>query len=111
MNGLIAFDYDLETLDGEGGVGRNELTTVLCDFLGIFQMTRQLPNFIAAVYLKLSPTYRRAHARIERYLYRMMEQELATNEESIVHRKRTCLIASLVGSLQKDEKVEAQHKK
>ena len=108
--GLIAFDYDLETLDGESGAGRNELTLALHDFLSIFQITLQLPNFIAAVYLKLSSKYRRAHAIIERYLYRMMEQELSQSEELIAQRKRTCLIGSLVGSLQKDEKLEAKKK-
>jgi hypothetical protein len=34
--GLIAFDYDLQTLDGESGAGRNELTIALHDFLSTF---------------------------------------------------------------------------
>jgi hypothetical protein len=37
----------------------------------------------------------------------MIEQELAESPESIAQRKRTCLIASLVASLQSDEKMEA----
>jgi hypothetical protein len=44
--GLIAFDYDLETLDGEIGAGQNELTLALHDFLSTFQMTLQLPNLL-----------------------------------------------------------------
>lgn len=106
--GLIAFDYDLETLDGESDAGQNELTVALRDFLCTFQKTLQLPNFIAAIYLKLSPKYRKAHATIERYLYRMMEQEMTQSKEAIEERKRTCLIASLVGSLQEDEALEAK---
>ena len=38
----------------------------------------------------------------------MIEQELAKNLESIAQRKRTSLIASLVSSLQQDEKEEAK---
>jgi len=37
----------------------------------------------------------------------MVEQELGENEESRAQRKRTSLIASLVASLQIDEKLEA----
>jgi len=44
-------------------------------------MTLRLPNFIAVVYLKLSSGYQKAHAIIERYLCRMMEQEMAQNKE------------------------------
>lgn len=106
--GLIAFDYDLETLDSESGAGQNELTVALRDFLSTFQKTLQLPNFIAAIYLKCSYKYKKAHATIERYLYQMMEQEIAQNKEVIEQRKRTCLIASLVGSLQEDETAEAK---
>ncbi len=106
--GFIGFDYNLETLDGEIGAGRNELTLALHDFLSAFQITLKLPNFIAAGYLKLSPRYKRAHAIIERYLYQMMEQEMAQSKEEIEQRKRTCLIASLVGSLQIDEAMEAK---
>jgi hypothetical protein len=106
--GIIAFDYDLETLDGESGAGRNELTIALRDFLSTFQMTLQLPNFIAAVYLKFSSRYQRAHTIIEQYLYRMMEREIAQSKEVVEQRKRTCLIASLVGSLQNDEAMEAK---
>jgi hypothetical protein len=98
----------LQTLDDEHGAGRNELAMALRDFLSTFQMTLQLPNVIAAVYLKLSPRYQRAHAIIERYLYQMMEQEMNQSKEVIEQRKRTCLIASLVNSLQKDESMEAK---
>jgi len=38
----------------------------------------------------------------------MMEQEMAQSKEVIEQRKRTCLIASLVGSLQIDEAMEAK---
>jgi hypothetical protein len=37
----------------------------------------------------------------------MIEQELGETEESRTQRKRTSLIASLVASLQPDEKLEA----
>ncbi len=106
--GLIAFDYDLQTLDDENSAGQNELTVALRDFLSTFQMTLKLPNFIAAVYLKFNSKYQRAHAVIERYLYQMMEREMSQSKEEIEQRKRTCLIASLVNSLQKDEAMEAR---
>ena len=42
--GLIAFDYDLQTLDDENSADENELAVALRDFLSTFQMTLQLPN-------------------------------------------------------------------
>ncbi|CAF1126910.1 unnamed protein product [Adineta steineri] len=66
-----------------------------------------LPRVLSSIYLKLNHRHRRAKTIIERYLCRMIEQELSESPESISQRKRTCLIASLVASLQKDEKAEA----
>ena len=104
--GFIAFDYDLETLDGKDTNG-NELTLALQDFVSAFQALMFLPFRLGSLYWRFNPRYRRARQIIQRYLYRMMEQELAEDEESRVQRKRTCLIASLVSSLQTDEIAEA----
>ncbi|UJR11972.1 hypothetical protein I4U23_016150 [Adineta vaga] len=104
--GFIAFDYDLEILDGKDGTG-NELTQALQDFVSAFQFLLFTPPFIGNLYLKLNPRYRRAREIIKRYLYRIIEQESTESEESLASRKRTCFIASLVTSLQKDESLEA----
>ncbi|CAF1381704.1 unnamed protein product [Adineta steineri] len=66
-----------------------------------------LPRILSSIYLQLNHRHRRAQTIIERYLCQMIEQELSESPESISQRKRTCLIASLVASLQKDEKAEA----
>jgi cytochrome P450 len=105
--GFIAFDYDLETLDGKDATG-NELTLALQDFVTAFQALMFLPFRAASLYWKINPRYRRARKVIQRYLYQMMEQELAESEESRTQRKRTCLVASLVSSLQKDEILESK---
>jgi cytochrome P450 len=101
--GLIAFDYDLETLNNDS---RNELTQALKVFVGAVEIVMYLPKFLSIIYLKLSPRHRRARATIERYVYRMIDHELAQNPETIAERKRTSLIASLVCALQKDEQME-----
>ncbi|CAF4833627.1 unnamed protein product [Rotaria socialis] len=108
--GLIAFDYDLETLDGNDSGNKNELTKALRDIMSIFRMIIYAPNIVSTVYLKLSPKYRRASATVERYLHRMVEQELAETPDSRLQRKKTSLIASLVSSLQADEPAEARKK-
>jgi cytochrome P450 len=105
--GFIGFDYDMETLDGESGTNNNELTQALQHFLSNFNVMLFSPRTLATIYFKLSPQYRRAQKTIEHYFNRMIEQELANGQESIAQRKRTSLIASLVGSLQEDEKLEA----
>jgi hypothetical protein len=38
----------------------------------------------------------------------MIDNEMAETQESIAQRKRTCLIASLVASLQENEEAEAK---
>ena len=69
--------------------------------------TIRLPNFLAKLYLKLSPQYRRARQIIEEYLNQIIEEEQRKAPEEIAERKRTSLIASLVTSIQQDEKTEA----
>ena len=101
--GLIAFDYDLETLHNNSN---NELTQALKDFLSTIELVPFLPKMIAIIYLKLNRRHRRARATIERYIYEMIDHELAKNSETIAERKRTSLIASLVSGLQRDEQME-----
>ncbi|CAF1054011.1 unnamed protein product [Adineta steineri] len=103
--GYIAFDYDLQTLDDEYNSQKNELTHALHIHLGAAITTIQLPTIIARIYL-LNPVYRRARATIDRYLQEMIEQELRETPDMRAERKRTSLIASLVDSLQQDEKLE-----
>jgi hypothetical protein len=101
--GLIAYDFDLKTLNNDR---HHELTQALRDFLSAFDIVSFLPKHLSIIYLKLSPRHRRARATIERYVYRMIDHELAQNPETIAERKRTSLIASLVCALQKDEQME-----
>jgi hypothetical protein len=55
----------------------------------------------------LSQRYRRSQAIVNKYLNQIIEKELNESPESTAERKRTCLIASFVSSLQEDEKAEA----
>ncbi|CAF4341816.1 unnamed protein product, partial [Adineta steineri] len=66
-----------------------------------------LPRIIAKIYVNFSYRQRRARKVIEQYIYKIIEHEQEINPELIVQRKRTCLISSLVGSLQRNEKLEA----
>ncbi|CAF3090451.1 unnamed protein product [Rotaria sp. Silwood2] len=103
--GLIAFDYDLETINGSN---TNEFTQTLRNFTNAVELTAFLPSFILRIYAILSSQYRQDRATAERYLYRMIEHELNETAESRALRKKTSLIASLVDSLQTDEKAEAK---
>ncbi|CAF1440467.1 unnamed protein product, partial [Didymodactylos carnosus] len=105
--GFIGFDYDLQTLDESNINHTNKLTQALNDFTEIFLRTLDLPNFIGRLYLKLNSRYRRARITIDECLNQIMEQEQRKTPEEIAQRKRTSLIASLVTSLQEDEKAEA----
>ncbi len=105
--GFLGFNYDLQTLEESNINKKNKLTQALNDFLEIFIHTTRLPNFVSKLYLKLSPRYQRARAIIEEYLKQIIEQELRKTPEEIAEQKRTSLIASLVTSLQQDEKAEA----
>ena len=108
--GLIAFDYDLETINNNNLANQNELTKALRDIMNIFRLVIYAPNIVSSTYLKWSPQYKRARATVERYLNNMVEQELAESPDSRAQRKKTSLIASLVSSLQTDEKTEARKK-
>jgi len=106
--GLIAFDYDLETLDyNNEKKGNNELTQALNDMLSAMEIIYYAPRTFSIIYLKLHLRYQRARRIIKKHLIQMIEQELNENSKSRLERKRTCLIASLVDSLQQDEKAEA----
>jgi hypothetical protein len=105
--GLISFDYDLEALD-ECDSNQNELMKALQDFMSVFELVFYSPPIVGTIYTKLSRPYQRAKAVIERYIYRMIDNEMAASQESRAQRKRTCLIASFVASLQEDEESEAK---
>jgi len=105
--GYIGFDYDLETLNDDGTENNNELTQEFQYKMSLFQMVSYSPRFLSKIYINLSRRYRRSQAIINKYLNQITEQELKESPESRAERKRTCLIASLVSSLQEDEKAEA----
>ncbi|CAF3665197.1 unnamed protein product [Rotaria sp. Silwood1] len=108
--GLIAFDYDLETLDNNHLRNKNELTKALQDIINIFRKIINAPRFISIIYLKLSPQYQRAQATVQKYLTKMVEEKMSESPDSIAEQKKTSLIASLLSSLQTDEKAEAKKK-
>jgi len=106
--GFIAFDFDPGTLNDYDHVNRrNELNEALDDLLKTLNVVFYAPRFISKIYLILNFRYRKARTIIQKYVYQMVEQELGESEESRVQRKRTSLIASLVASLQPDEKLQA----
>ena len=105
--GFIGFDYDLQTLEEPTVNKDNKLRKSLSDFLKIFLLTIPIPTFISKIYLKISPRYRHAMITISDYINQIIEQEQRKTPEEIAERRRTSLIASLVGSLQQDEKAEA----
>jgi cytochrome P450 len=104
--GYVAFDYDLQTLDDECNYQKNELTHALNIYENAAWIVVHLPTIIARIYLLLNPQYQQAKSTINRYLQNMIEQELRETPETRAERKRTSLIASLVNSLQHDEKLE-----
>lgn len=105
--GFIAFDYDLQTLEESVANENNKLRKALRYFLKIFILTIPVPTFLSKIYLKMSPQYQHAMATISDYIKQMIDQEQRKTSEEISERKRTSLIASLIGSLQEDEKIEA----
>ncbi len=105
--GYVAFDYDLQTLDDEYNTNKNELTHALHIHLDAILICIQLPRIITQIYLLLNIKYRQSRSTIDRHLQQMIEQELRETPQMRTERKRTSLIASLVDSLQQDEKLEA----
>jgi len=108
--GYIAFDYDLQTLDNEYNSQKNELTQALHVHLGAVTIAILLPRIIGRIYLLLNFKYQRARSIIDRYLQQMIEQELRETPQMRAERKKTSLIASLVDSLQQDDKFEENKK-
>ena len=106
--GFIGFDYDLETLNENGRESTNELTKALYYMLSMFEMMFFSPRLLSVIFTKVSPRYRQARATIEKYVHQIIDKELQETAQSRGERKRTCLIASLVASLQVDEQQEAR---
>lgn len=108
--GLIGFNYDLETLDDENLSKPNELTEALRDMMNSIMPILYLPKILAKIYVTCSYRQRRTREIIKKYIYKMIEHEQEMNTELITQRKRISLIASLVDSLQKNEKLEVNKK-
>ncbi|CAF3145726.1 unnamed protein product [Rotaria sp. Silwood2] len=105
--GFTGFDYDLKTLDESNINNKNQLTMAIYHFMGVFVKSFQMPHIATKIYLKFSFQYRHAMVTISKYLNQMIEQEQRKTLEEIAQRKRISSIASLIGSLQQDEKHEA----
>ena len=103
--GLIAFDCDFEALNESNG---NEFTKALRTVINTMATCFFLPRCLLRIYLKMSREYRRDRGIVEGYFYRMIQKELNETEQSQMPRKKSTLIASLVGSLQTDEVHEAR---
>jgi hypothetical protein len=108
--GFIAFDYDLHTLDYNSEKTRDELKGALNDLLFAFRILIYSPKFVSILYTKFSPGFQRSQKFLKHYVNKIVDQELTNDSELILERKRTCLIASLVASLQQDENAEAMKK-
>ncbi|CAF0823383.1 unnamed protein product [Rotaria sordida] len=104
--GFIGFDYDLQTLGNDDSSQSNRLKKSLKDYLDVIALALLLPVTIAKIYVKFNSRYRQALNVIREYTDRLIEQEQGKRSETILERKRKCLIASLVGSRQQDEKIE-----
>ncbi|CAF1385866.1 unnamed protein product [Rotaria sp. Silwood1] len=104
--GFIGFDYDLQMLGDDDSAKNNRLTKSLKDFLDILFFALLLPSTLAKIYLKLNSRDCQAMNVFREYADRIIEQEKNKGSQSILERKRKCLIASLVGSWQQDEKIE-----
>ena len=105
--GLIAFDYDLHTLDDITDQTSSQLKTALEDILMAFRILVFSPRFVSILYKYFSLRHRRSQKFLEEYVNRIVEQELNNDPSLVLQRKKTCLIASLVASLQEDEQAEA----
>ncbi|CAF3333815.1 unnamed protein product [Rotaria sp. Silwood2] len=105
--GLIGFNYDLETLDSDISAQKNEFVQAFRELLKPFDIALYLPSTLLAIYSKIHPRIRRLKATLHRNLFEIMKNELNESSELISRRKRTCLVASLVASLQTDEELEA----
>lgn len=105
--GYIAFDYDLQTLDGQTVSQPNELTQAFYDLVNTMQILFVLPTWMGKIFMRLNFKAQRARKTIDRYLTSMIEQEQQATPEMTEQRKRTSFIASLVTSLQEDEQLEA----
>lgn len=103
--GYVAFDYDLQTLDGQED-RPNELTQAFYYLLNATQILLALPIYMGKIFISLNFRAQRARKVIDRYLTNMIEQELQSAPEMSEQRKRTSLIASLVTSLQENEQIE-----
>jgi hypothetical protein len=108
--GFIGFDYDLHTLDYNDDQTSNELKEALVDLLFAFRILIFSPRFVSILYTKFSPRYQRSQKFLKKYVNQIVERELTDNSELISERKKICLIASFVASLQQDEKAEAMKK-
>lgn len=97
--GLIAFDYDLHTLDEITDPTSEQVKRALENMLSAFRMLIYSPRLIAMAYTKLSPSYRRSQKFLKDFVDQIVEQELTNDVNVIFERKKTCLIASLVASL------------
>jgi hypothetical protein len=105
--GFIAFDYDLETLENEENIDRNELAHALQVYLQSYRTMFYLPRPLARIYLALKRDYQQSLIVLHRYVNSIIEETIEIGQSMIAERKRTSLIASLVDSLQQDEMSEA----
>lgn len=105
--GFVGFDYDFQSICHETKNSTDELVQALQDITKTFEIITFTPPWISKQWLKYDRRYCRAIEIVNKYIYRMIEQENEASPESRAIRKRTSLIASLVASLQNDEAAEA----
>ena len=105
--GFMAFDCDLHLFDRAPDPIDHRLTEALQNLLSTYSIVIYSPRLLSLIYLTLSRRYRRSRTCIRAYFRTMIDRELNDSAASRAQRKRTCLIASLVASMQHDEQAEA----
>ncbi len=105
--GFIAFNYDLQTLENEENIHQNELGHALQVYLQSYRTVFYLPKPVARIYMALNRDYQKSLIVLRRYVHSIIEETIQMDQSVIAEQKRTNLIATLVGSLQQDERSEA----
>lgn len=106
--GLIGFNCDLHLLDGNhSDQTSHQFLQALHDTFFVFRILFLFPRFVPILYTKFSPRYLRSRKFLKDYVNEMIDRELSSDSELRAKRKKTCLITSLVSSLQEDEQAEA----
>lgn len=106
--GFIAFDYDFQIFDDQCDKEHTKFIASMETFFNTIARVMEMPVVLGRVYLFFNCKHRQACLFMDRYIQRIIDQELRETVAMRAERKRTSLIASLVSSLQQHEDLEAE---